>query len=130
MPRLPDLPNELVDQILEEIGGRELRRGRGAARLSLNRKWYVSARPVYLSGLDITDIVVHVLSLSELETKFAKNGNRQLMHKNTRQLGFRLSGYAWTPVNRSSYNDMVDWRDNVLRPRLEEFSEICAISLL
>ncbi|KJX99720.1 hypothetical protein TI39_contig353g00048 [Zymoseptoria brevis] len=86
MTSLMDLPVELLIDILERVGGRELRRGRGAARLSLCRTWYAVAHPVYLSGLGTTDIRLYGHDIDRITGKLGYSGSRLLMHKNTRRV--------------------------------------------
>lgn len=138
MSRLMDLPTELLCQILEEVGGSHLRRGKGSARLCVSRKWYAAARPVYLSGLEVTKINIFGHNLGDLDTKYSNTGLRPLMHKNTRKLRVRVLGHYWDePSSRepSGHGDdlneppfdfelpehiaaLVDWRDDTLRPHL------------
>ncbi|KAK5945567.1 hypothetical protein PMZ80_002772 [Knufia obscura] len=89
---LIDLPAELLSHILEEVGGRELRRGNGSARLCVCQKWYKAAQPVYLSGLEVGDINIYRHNISKLRTAYGYSGLRPLMHKNTRKLRVRLVG--------------------------------------
>lgn len=138
MSRLTDLPTELLCQILEEVGGRHLRRGKGSARLCVSRKWYAAARPVYLSGLEVTKINIFGHNLGDLDTKYSHTGLRPLMHKNTRELRIRLLGHYWDEASStepSGHGDdlneppfdfilpehavaLEDWRDKTLRPHL------------
>ncbi|KXT03842.1 hypothetical protein AC578_8906 [Pseudocercospora eumusae] len=104
MSTLLCLPTELLNLILEELGGRELRRSRqtgdGARwrahqRLSICREWYASARPVYLSGLGTSAVRLYASNLQQLDDKLGYAGHRKLMHKNTRSMTIRLLGHFW-----------------------------------
>ena len=95
MPLLLDLPVELVAQILEEVGGRELRRGRGAERLLICRTWYHIAQPIFLSGLMTSEIDIRGWNLHHLDGRYSYRGQRHLMHKNTRSMSIRLLGHFW-----------------------------------
>ncbi|KAK6437079.1 hypothetical protein LTR95_006726 [Oleoguttula sp. CCFEE 5521] len=94
---LLDLPAELLTQILEELGGRELRRGVhvGSRRLTLSRYWYEAALPVYLSGLDVASVEVTGIHCLDLPYHLNYLGSRRLMYKNTRRLHVRLYGHWW-----------------------------------
>ncbi|KAK6428038.1 hypothetical protein LTR95_015824 [Oleoguttula sp. CCFEE 5521] len=104
---LLDLPTELLVLILEEVGGSALRRGAGIGvhRLTLSRKWYEAAHPVYLSGLNVTDIRVTGSTCGTLESKWGHEDHRRLMHKNTRALHVRLCGHWWESKTISNDSD-------------------------
>ncbi|KAF7197000.1 hypothetical protein HII31_01425 [Pseudocercospora fuligena] len=104
MSTLLCLPTELLNLILEEIGGRELRRSRQTGdgprwraheRLSICREWYALARPVYLSGLGTSAVRLYASNLKQLDDKLGYAGHRKLMHKNTRSMSIRLLGHFW-----------------------------------
>ncbi|KAK3110082.1 hypothetical protein LTR53_016001 [Teratosphaeriaceae sp. CCFEE 6253] len=100
MATLQSLPVELLAQICEDLGGAELRRGRGSsARLSLFRAWYAAARPLLLSGLDLAQIAIYGHNVNQLVAGEYSNdrehGKRALMHVNTRALLLRFWGYEW-----------------------------------
>ncbi|KAK4508421.1 hypothetical protein PRZ48_002159 [Zasmidium cellare] len=110
MSRLMNLPTELLCQILEEVGGSHLRRDNGSARLCVCRKWYEAARPVYLSGLETTNINIFGHNLGDLETKYSYSDLRPLMHKNTRELRIRLLGHYWDEPSSTAFN--TDFEDD------------------
>lgn len=138
MSRLMDLPAELLCQILEEVGGSQLRRGYGSASLCVSRKWYAAARPVYLSGLEVAKVNIFGHNLTDLDTKYSYSGLRLLMHKNTRKLRVRLLGHYWDEASSGDPGGHGDdlneppfdfempghvaalevWRDNTLRPHV------------
>jgi hypothetical protein len=92
-----ELPTELLVLILEEVGGRELRRGHGvgARRLTVCRRWYRAARAVYLSGLEFANVMIKGHSLESFNTSLRSGSARSLMHKNTRNLHIRSYGHWW-----------------------------------
>ena len=97
MKGLQDLPAELLICVCEALGGRELRRGKGAAgRITVCRSWYDAALPIYLSGLDVTAVRLYgynIQTLTEGPSSYATQ--RRLMHKNTRDLQIRLISHCW-----------------------------------
>lgn len=141
MSSLTDLPPELLVQILEAVGSRELGRGKGAAKLCVCQHWYIAARPVYLSGLKTRNINIFGHNIKDLDNAYSYSDLRPLMHKNTRKLRFRLLVHYWDENTAQANNHHSDadnvenegfldpkppdfwyilerWRDRVLNPRL------------
>lgn len=146
MSSLSDLPIELLVLILEQLGGRELRRGQGSARLTVCKTWYSAALPVYLSGFGTSSIQLYGYNVKSVRNKFGYNNLqplRHLMHKNTRELRFSLRGHPWDEATARADEDgehtawnqppgdgeltpsMVlkaaeTWRDSELKPCLDD----------
>ncbi|GIZ38942.1 hypothetical protein CKM354_000233900 [Cercospora kikuchii] len=162
MASLLTLPTELLVLILEHVGGRELRRSetgkpakigpgwRATDKLLLSREWYAAARPVFLSGLHVSELRLYACNLDRLDGELSYNEFRYLMHKNTRSLSIRLLGHFWdlesaedlerwhaedswsgpSPPNEESPGfdceseggelALAKWRDEQLRPKLDE----------
>ncbi|CZT18514.1 uncharacterized protein RCC_04359 [Ramularia collo-cygni] len=151
MASLLDLPIELLILILEKVGGRELRRGGGSARLAVCRVWYTAALPIYTSGFATSHVNLYGHNIDTLRSQFGYAGFRpirHLMHKNTREVRIHLLGHPWdeataqadeiceyTTWNSPPYNRNEDpstivkaldaWRDVQLKPCLDElFSDL------
>lgn len=105
MSSLLDLPIELLIFILERVGGRELRRGKGSARLAICRTWYAAALPVYLSGFGTSSIQLYGHNIEKIRSKFGYTGFRPLMHKNTRNLRIHLLGHLWDEATAQANED-------------------------
>ncbi|CAK1354081.1 unnamed protein product [Cercospora beticola] len=165
MASLLTLPTELLVLILEHVGGRELRRSqtgkpatsgpgwRATDKLMLCREWYAAARPVFLSGLHLSELRLYACNLDRLDGELSYKKSRTLVHNNTRSLTIRLLGHFWdlnsaedlerwhaedgwsgpAPLNevppglsfRSASGKLAlkSWRDQQLRPRLDELLE-------
>lgn len=153
MAQLTDLPSELLQLILETLGGRELRRD--VRNLALSRQWYDAAIGVYHSGLDTSDIKIYGCDIPRLTQTWGYTGKRRLMHKNTRGLQIRIYGFPWdeeikkqleeedsnpvNDVNASSIlndhsnhqSDLTIWRESELTPALDElFEDLTRFSVL
>ena len=103
MPGLLDLSPELLDLILEEIGGHELRRDKN--RLLVCRKWYASAKPVFLSGIDLATVREYGCTiLQRKEGWWHSSTERKLMQKNTRSFHVRLRGHWWDEVTKQNHD--------------------------
>ena len=145
MTQLLDLPTELLILILEQLGGRELRRN--ASNLTICRKWFPAAHPVYLSGLETGNIRIHGCGIGDLAGKWSYSGEWVLMHRNTRELWMRQLGHWWdqnskaaleswqgigeaeeVPINQPpeglNYLDIIKaatwWQSTTLTPALDE----------
>lgn len=141
MASLLDLPAELLLDVLERVGGRELRRGKGL--LTICRAWYLAALSVYRSGLGTSNIQLYGHNVQSINHKFGYTGLRPLMHKNTRHLGIHLLGHPWDEATAEADEDggyttwnktpdhlegneagtlkvLSSWRDAELRPNLHE----------
>ncbi|KAK5735419.1 hypothetical protein LTR17_008116 [Elasticomyces elasticus] len=103
MPSLQTIPVELLGLICEHLGGRELRRGKG--RLTLFKAWYLEARPVFLSGIDVASIRLYGHNLFQLSDK---KWDRQLMRQNTRHLRLRMVGHWWDELMSCEYEQACD----------------------
>lgn len=104
MPGLLDLPVELLATILEEVGGRELRRDRN--KLLVSRKWYDAAKAVYHSGRAFTKIQEYGCTLQHREKIWWRSENeRRLTHKNTQRFHLRLRGHWWDEATKRHYDD-------------------------
>ncbi|KAM3415751.1 hypothetical protein BST61_g9262 [Cercospora zeina] len=118
MASLLTLPAELLVLILEHVGGRELRRSqtgktkqsgpgwRATDKLILCREWYAAARPVFLSGLHVSELRLYGCNLDRLDGELSYKASRHLMHKNTRSLSIRLLGHYW---DLNSAEDLERW---------------------
>lgn len=97
MSFLNDLPPEWPIQILEDVGGRELRRGKDAARLvsASNGLSQHAQAIVHRSGLKTRTVNLHGHDIEELDHACSYSRLRTLMHKNTRGLRIRLLGHCW-----------------------------------
>lgn len=146
MSSLLDLPIELLVLILEQLGGRELRRGEGSARLTVCKTWYSAALPIFLSGFGTSNVQLYGHNIGSIRGKYGYNGARSLrplMHKNTRDLRIHLLGHPWdeataqadedgeyTTWNEPPFDGSVDssfisravgdWRDAHLKPCLDD----------
>ena len=165
MASLMAIPAELLVLILEHVGGRELRRSetgkparysrgwRATEKLALCREWYAAARPVYLSGLHVSEMRLYACSLRSPDHDFGHSRSRKLMYKNTRSLSLRLLGHFWDtrsaednerwhaedgwtgpfaenepPENfewdsANGRTTLREWRDKTIRTRLDELFE-------
>ncbi|PPJ51037.1 hypothetical protein CBER1_07549 [Cercospora berteroae] len=165
MASLLTLPTELLVLILEHVGGRELRRSqtgksptsgpgwRATDKLLLCREWYAAARPVFLSGLHLSEVRLYACNLDRLDGELSYKKSRTLMHNNTRSLTVRLLGHFWdlnsaedlerwyaedawsgpapwnespsglNPNSASGKLALKGWRDQQMRPRLDELLE-------
>lgn len=105
MASLLDLPIELLILILERVGGRELRRGKGSARLGVCRTWYSVALPIYLSGFGTSNIDLYGHNIGQIRGMLSYKGLRPLMHKNTRDVRVRLLGHGWDEATAQADED-------------------------
>ncbi|KAK4894466.1 hypothetical protein LTR27_007352 [Elasticomyces elasticus] len=103
MPSLQTLPVELLGLICDHLGGRELRRGKGS--LTLFKAWYLEARPVFLSGIDVASIRLYGHNLFQLS---GEGWDRQLMRQNTRHLRLRMVGHWWDELMSREYEQACD----------------------
>ena len=138
MTQLLDLPSEILVLILEEVGGRNLRRS--TSYLTMCRKWYEAARAVYLSGLDVSKIQIHGCDIDNISGKWNRSSQRSLIHKNTRELGVRLFGHWWDQNSKAMMDEsnedkpneppaefsnaegrraVMQWQRNVLDPNMK-----------
>ncbi|KAK3648593.1 hypothetical protein LTR56_007419 [Elasticomyces elasticus] len=103
MPTLQTIPVELLGLICEHLGGRELRRGKG--RLTLFKAWYLEARPIFLSGVDVASIRLYGHNLQQLSDG---TWDRHIMRQNTRNLHLRLVGHWWDETMSREYEEVCD----------------------
>ncbi|KAK4963634.1 hypothetical protein LTR10_001263 [Elasticomyces elasticus] len=109
MPTLQTIPVEILGLICEHLGGRELRRGKGAGRLMLFKAWYLEARPVFLSGVDVASIRLYGHNLHELsDGNLSSSISRHLMRQNTRHLRLRMVGHWWDEMLSREYEEACD----------------------
>ncbi|KAK3709405.1 hypothetical protein LTR37_010966 [Vermiconidia calcicola] len=98
-----DLPQELLDLVAEEVGGRNLRRN--VSNLTICRKWYDASHAVYLTGLDHSETRIHGCDLGHFNERWSHLEQRKLMHRNTRNLDVRLLGHWWDEASKRAIID-------------------------
>ncbi|KAK5175244.1 uncharacterized protein LTR77_000381 [Saxophila tyrrhenica] len=121
MALLTDLPVEILELILEEVGGRNLRRN--VDNLLLCRRWYDVAISVFHSGLEISSIRIHGCDVERLKDQQKSYKQRLLMHKNAREVNVRLLGYWWDDKTKQVFERPVwpqtlRWQDQIDLPDL------------
>ena len=93
-----NLAPELLALIAEHIGGHELRSN--VDYLLICKNWYQIALPIFLSGLDLTDVYLSYKDLRRLPHELAPFSN--LLVAQTKRISIRLVGHpskrrAFTP---------------------------------
>ncbi|MCJ1237152.1 hypothetical protein MMC14_005137 [Varicellaria rhodocarpa] len=113
---LLDLPSELLTLIVQHLGGPILRTS--ATNLSVSKRWYLVALPVYLSSLDLTNVYLSSWDLGRLPPVHSSLGS--LIQANVRQLSLRLVGH---PSRRTAIKPWILNDGAHVQGRVEEIDD-------